>query len=1243
MRADLLCVGGGSRIVRWAHPEDCKVFLDYLPLECTRLIVDFLIGEYYQTSNDRVRICIDEWKKEIEFAEWEAVSACDFPVTVDRLVHVSWPPIRDARGRLRTDHTYIASSEYNGIDAKYLWASAIYHRLIESPQAINWLNAGMVDNMRPAIATVNVSELRPWTASKDAWLTWINELRDGIDISNVFINRRMTSLIIKACLYYLLIKGKIRYATAQEVENEVLLVSAIQDYLGRVEVTTETPKFVPDAVVTTILDDYNPERVQVSTTWCKGDTCYINNPDEIQEALRKHHEEYRATTVGEWSRERIEFYEQMYSASMDKVNCVGCDIASGFRKCLSEAVSGFAQLYSYINSWRWPLWALVLMDIMSILLLMWLLYVLGKKAWRWYNVELREVKKQQSVTVPPRMLGLREIAGRTFAKILVAGKDYLVDMSSLGLPGSDANQLEMAIPGSDLFPSIHRSVGAVCVLDEFKDKVSIVGCFWRHGNYLITAKHVANTVNCGVAPIYLVPPETAKSGGKTVLRKKVVKLEDDWFSDENNACKCELDIFCRKMTVDQWSSLSMSQLSVKKNSCYNQQVTAVGYVNDMLMTSNGKTLKGSGIELLFHTATTQKGFSGAPVFSGSSVVGMHLSAGDGTNVAVRIEQILSYMPKNMLESAGGSDIPDFKKQTHAFKFRGRDVEIEEDERGVNMLTNGGHVLLGVDRESYEAEFPTRKLTRREEFDQEELIFGTVRAPINKNPRQMVYDDEAANVTIELPGERPVHCNSTPKEQVEVVEYLADKSEELKSLGFEEGACDYPEITLESECGSVLKHLEMYCERLNNLTHPPTSGEMDRVAVLLANKMGAIKYQPRPGYKKMETLVEILDSSLVKTSKSPGHPYQESGMMTNGAVLTQFGKVGFAQHVLNEWNSVKERPIQLKCFTKTEANKVKKLRNGMERIVSGFPLDKMVKHQAIFRDKLDAAVDGWSLTPKAYAFNPLLPGRTLHLAKKFDRRRVYESDKSNWDYMCFKYVYEISKRLNAHLAVQHPDMSNEEWADWMKDAADAYDEICDGCVYRCSNGRVFKNPAGAMKSGCLITIDTNTDGQLIVDTLVKMRLGWSDEKISEWLDYTVAGGDDMLQSFPEDMDLQAYVAEAAKLGVEMEFEIRKSFDGASFYSNDFSYDKSDGAWKFKPVRFTKHIQKLRRTKLEDLPGAIASHMQNYVWDNKRFAFFEKMFRKMRVKYPDQFKLSYLKSQRQLQYKVLGYEAFEPSET
>jgi hypothetical protein len=817
----------------------------------------------------------------------------------------------------------------------------------------------------------------------------------------------------------------------------------------------------------------------------------------------------------------------------------------------------------------------------------------------------------------------------TFYRFVVNGKLYVLPELT---DSSSVTKAEMCLPGSEMFPSVLRNVGAVLVATE-KTEAAVLGCFWRYGDWLITASHVANAASAGVANVYLASPE---KGTRDIyrLRKNVFPVAADFFNLEGSEVKREIDVFVRKLSKSDWATIGVATSAIC-SSAYKQTVNAVGFVDKMLVTSSGFTLEGSGNTELWHSASTNKGFSGAPLLRGNKVVGMHVGAKNGDkNQAVRVEAILHelFTPESDPSTIGSEYEEDLKYHGHKATFE----QIGDDDFVIEG--RGGKVAYGKSRADIERLFPTKRTQTQfeEEEDREEgrSVFHNLLRDASKPKRWADYEDESAPVA---PGvrfvarEKPVHCNKTPPEQPFVTDWLDKQADELKSLGYDADKYAYPAIDASVEETSVLNHLKLFHDRVMSITKPPTVQEMNRVVHVVLQKLDHNKYEPTPRYKDPAHIIAIIDSSAVKENKSPGHPYQGDGLVRNADVIAKHTKQGLAEITLRKWRE----DIRLKPFCKAEPNKRHKLEKGMARIVAAMPLHTMIKNQAVFSELLVKAVENWEHSPIKYAFNPALPGHISHLADCFKNRGVYESDKPNWDFMFHDFVFSMCTEITKQLAVRVDGWTDDAWDEYLKDIDFCAEEVCDA-AYQCTNGKVYKSShRGIMKSGWLMTIFFNSLGQLVVDTLVQLRCGATDEEILSPDRTIIAGGDDVLQTFPNGYDLERYKTEAAALGFQLDdFKIHKEFDGCEFFSSVFK--RRDGAWTFIPQRFTKHIAALRTTKLEDLAGAIASHQMNWAWDNKKFEFFSKMFRGMRALQPENFGLQYVKSQRQLQYKMLGVD-------
>jgi V8-like Glu-specific endopeptidase len=799
---------------------------------------------------------------------------------------------------------------------------------------------------------------------------------------------------------------------------------------------------------------------------------------------------------------------------------------------------------------------------------------------------------------------------------------------------------EMALPGSDLYPSIMRPVGVIMVATD-ETELSLVGCFFRYEDYLITALHVANTITNGLANCYLSGVKEDKKGRCYINNLGAMLVKTKLFDVDSNDYSGPHDVYAIQLDKTMWAKLQVTKVSIKKGSFYNQAISAVGFSSSMLVTSAGKTLPDSGRFELHHTASTNKGFSGSPLFSGSSVVGMHVAGTSKNNIAIRIEAIVFHLKRNE------SNEWFLEYYEDNWKWKGKTVDFfEEDEGDFSLVARGnGAVIYGLTRDEVRELFPSRfEETEAEYYGEHPSDAPPLSIPAFKYPQpgdkmrwgdyeddDLEYESAELKAFRELEPERPAHCNSSPKAQADIEAYLLDQLSELTQLGFEPAKYRYPEINEQTEMTSLKNHLELFAKRNRLIQLAPTAAEINRVTQLCLALLPNNKFEVRKDYKSKLNLIRIMDSSTVKEAKSAGYPYQTDGLMNNGAVLRHYGKDNFAELILREWNS----DFQLKIFGKSEPTKEAKLDAGMMRIIMGFPLHKTVKHQAIFENLLITAIDNWMESKIKFVFSPSNPGNIEHLSKVFGTDKVYCSDKKNWDYMFFDWIYSICEEVVVQLATQS-DMTDEEFASYIVDVRGAFQEVRLNSNYRCTNGRVFQSTyQGIMKTGWKLTIFVNSLAQLVVDVLIKCRMGCSDDLILSLLMDIVVGGDDVLQKFPNGFDTALYVEKALELGCELEpFSVEPSLDGAEFFSNKLF--KRDGIWIFLPERFTKHVAHVATTKRSDLASALGSHMQNHCWDSRKYNFFAKMFRHFRKLHPEEFPLAHYKTMMQLRYRSKGAE-------
>nr|UHS71988.1 MAG: hypothetical protein 1 [Luteoviridae sp.] len=827
---------------------------------------------------------------------------------------------------------------------------------------------------------------------------------------------------------------------------------------------------------------------------------------------------------------------------------------------------------------------------------------------------------------------------------------------------------EMAMPGSEFFPCRAQPVGAILVATNETD-VKLFGMFWRMDDFLVTARHCSNTLNQSTARVYLAKTAKTKRGNYEIDKTNLYRAPEDFFSPENNIiASYDIDAFACIVEPKVWSQIGLTKASTRVRSAYGQQVHSVGFSNDgLLVSASGKTLKDSGHELLYHSASTQKGFSGSVILCGNSVIGMHVSAAGDHNVAVRVELIQYLIDVASSQESKGPKYTyanaSYKDHYRQHKWRGGVGQLKIVRDGsYSIVLDNGEATYGWDMKSLAECFGPYGDYRKDEDYFQDLLFQTNFK--TQRERYVSFDDDdydrrAAyeNVEIssvatsavrgdkrkkktkrtvskpELPytvesGLKPIHGPSAPKMQPEAVQVIENHKEEIVALGYEEGIFAYPEMTPETERKSLVEHLKLFAQRVRSVKRAPVADEMRRCAAIVAEMMKAASYVPDVDYDKESGIIDVINSSIIQPEKASGYPYCECGQVINKQVLAAYGVKGFAQLVLNKWNDL---VVIIKVFLKGEPTKKKKLDRGMPRCICGLPVDVTVKHASVFRRLTIQLVKVWKQTPVKYAFAPANPGHIEHLASVLPGQ-VWESDKSNWDYAMLQWIADVTRDVVKLLALRHPDWTEEQHKKYLQDVEQCFDQVFKHAKYRTSDGHLFTTKdTGIMKSGWFMTIAANSIAQVVVHVMTCIRLGMTDDEILALA--IVAGGDDVNQE-PVPAGRDAYIAQAADLGVEMEIHERESLFHSEYFSSDLRMGP-DGP-TFHPKRWTKHIEHLKTVKLEFLGDALCSHMENYRHEPAKFRLLENMYHELRTSHPNEFPLSRLVSRDLLLARQYGYE-------
>jgi hypothetical protein len=866
---------------------------------------------------------------------------------------------------------------------------------------------------------------------------------------------------------------------------------------------------------------------------------------------------------------------------------------------------------------------------------------------------------------------------------------------------------EMAMPDSEYFPCKLQNIGAILVATEGSD-LRLFATYWRLEDVFMTARHCSNTLYQSTAKVYLAKIRMTKKGNYEVDRSKVVSIPNEFFAPEENLILSHnVDAFAKELEPNMWSKLGIATVSTKVRSAYGLSVHSVGFTPDgLLVSASGRTLPNSGFEHLHHTASTQQGFSGSILICGNSVVGMHICAADGHNVALRVEYLEYLIAAASKEESASKNR---KKYTYAdaayknhyreHKYRGGVADIMqmrdghysiilqngESTYGWNMndlvecfgrtgnarkdadmfedllIDQGGLAAIGRralrsdraagDQHLQDVQFQDDRYHDRNfiggsktynDFQDNTAWENAPIEPKGKGKRKVkVGKGRAATPSTppgpndgydwlytEFSGGKPIHGPSPPKVQPEFTQVFEEYKDKIVRLGYNEGSMRYPTMTPAEEVISLRKHLQLFGDRVKSVKRAPTAKESKRIVAIVTQMMEPATFMPDEDYDQVSGALNVINSTIVGCKKSSGYPYVTQGMPTNGQVLEKFGVKGFAQHCVNEWLT----PIVVKLFGKGEPTKNSKLDEGMARCITGLPLHALVNHACIFKNFFSNLIYKWKEIPVKYAFNPASTGHLEHL-KEVLPGKVWESDKSKWDFNYHLWVADLTCKVTQNLAVRHPSWDEAKLAKYRDDIKKAFDQVFLDSEYRTSDGTTFKlKVGGAMKSGWFGTIAFNSIAQVVVDVAVKVRLGMDDDSILSLA--IVAGGDDVNQDLTG-VDMKKYLSISKELGIEMEIHERESLEHSEYFSNDIRRDNI-GRLVYFPKRFTKHIEHMKTVKLEDLANALCSHMENYRHDSEKFALFENIYHRLRLTHPGHFPIAMLKSRDQLVAKQYGYE-------
>jgi hypothetical protein len=815
-------------------------------------------------------------------------------------------------------------------------------------------------------------------------------------------------------------------------------------------------------------------------------------------------------------------------------------------------------------------------------------------------------------------------------RLLYRTSFVLVSQSETKQDTPQLTVLEMAMPGSDFSPSKKRQVGAICVKTDHT-KIAHRGLFWRVGDYLVTARHVADGIDATVHQAYLVCNKEEDRKFRLNL-SDCRALPEGFFDASQNVFKAfpQFDVFARKI---EWGKLApLMGASKLGRSSYGLTVSSVGYQDGLLVTAVGNTTKGSGPFQLWHTASTCNGFSGSPIFAGNAVVGMHVSASvvdkvGKRNIALRIELINFILNLRQEDSADYCvwklyeneefDRVDGKRAVMEEIPYDEDLELDYKFRPEVAEFDNGEVKFGRYWQKKEKSVNIPKLGDKSKWanysdsDSSEEYRGD-------------YQDESDVAWIE---KEPAQAKGYPRQipKPTAVSQLMDM-DEMISLGYDTTKYAYPDYSPEAEEISLKKHLEVHHQAVKMCIKPPSDRELEHVIRLTCDKMQTWRFLVPKGYKSEEVMEKYINSSRIKDSKSPGYPWKDSGYLKNSQVIQDLGVDGLIGEVRRRWN---ERTDFCVCV-KDELNKIHKVKTGMCRLVHGHGLHKLVQNYCLFDPLLSQMSKTWMKNPVKQKFAACNPGHIEHLASAFGRETVWSSDKKNWDFTVSGWLVDAAEEVILRLA--EPALGAEEdFEEWKKDVEDMFLQIFTDRVFRCSSGRRFQ-PAnkGIMPSGWLLTFCVNSLFQVILDNMTQIRMNKTDDQISA--EALAVLGDDVLQTMKIG-DSEHYVEEMAALGIQCEMTSTPEFSGTEFVSKTYRYKSYH--WTFEPTRLTKHLGNLMVQKDDNVVETLGNLARDWYWNDRVFRFLRSVFLKWKEKCDD-VNVSDFPSMEDLRRRQAGYE-------
>jgi hypothetical protein len=162
--------------------------------------------------------------------------------------------------------------------------------------------------------------------------------------------------------------------------------------------------------------------------------------------------------------------------------------------------------------------------------------------YRWMQPEY--TLKSEIVVGSNKFVQKRVIGNTTVYEFLVNGELVAIPLDNIE---KNTEVAEMSMPGSELYPSSSRQIGAV-LISSSTTELAVLGCFFRIDDYLITAKHVANAAFSSISDVYLTNTVTSRGKSSYKVNLGAWPAPKALFDIDDNDVKTDLDLFVKKLT-----------------------------------------------------------------------------------------------------------------------------------------------------------------------------------------------------------------------------------------------------------------------------------------------------------------------------------------------------------------------------------------------------------------------------------------------------------------------------------------------------------------------------------------------------------------------------------------------------------------------------------------------------------------------------------------------------------------------